>query len=46
LDKELSHAEIEALCTEGSASDIAHRLIHEAESKGGRDNISVIVVKT
>ncbi|MEQ1620947.1 MAG: type VI secretion system-associated protein TagF [Methylococcales bacterium] len=46
LDKELSHAEIAALCTEGSASDIAHRLIHEAESKGGRDNISVIVVKT
>lgn len=45
IDKELSHAEIAALCKTGSADEIAHGLVHEAEGKGGRDNISVIVIK-
>lgn len=46
IDKELGHAEIAELCATGSAEDMAHKLVEEAESKGGRDNISVIVIKT
>lgn len=46
LDKELAHEDIAALCREGSAREITQSLIHEAENRGGRDNISVIVVKT
>ncbi len=45
VDKELSHADIAEYCRAGSAVDIAHRLIAAAEERGGRDNISVIVVK-
>ncbi|MDD1622812.1 MAG: type VI secretion system-associated protein TagF [Methylococcaceae bacterium] len=45
IDKELSHAEIAALCATGTVEEIAHGLVQEAESKGGRDNISVIVIK-
>lgn len=45
IDKELSHADIAAKCAEGSVQDIAERLAHEAENRGGRDNISVIVVR-
>ncbi|QPK63473.1 type VI secretion system-associated protein TagF [Methylomonas sp. LL1] len=46
LDKELSHADIAALCASGTVGEITRRLIREAEKRGGRDNISVIVVKT
>lgn len=45
IDKELSHADIAARCAEGSVQDIAERLVHAAENRGGRDNISVIVVR-
>ncbi len=45
LDKELAHHEIAAFCQTGSPSGIAQRLITEAERRGGRDNISVIVVQ-
>lgn len=45
IDKELSHAEIAASCAAGSARDIAHSLVRQAEDKGGRDNISVIAVR-
>jgi type VI secretion system protein ImpM len=45
LDKELNHEQIEALCGNESAHDLAHKLVNEAEGRGGRDNISVIVVK-
>jgi len=44
LDKELNHADIETFCSAGSVSDIAYCLVREAENRGGRDNISVIVV--
>jgi len=46
LDKELAHDDIAALCGAGTAREIAQSLVHEAEKRGGRDNISVIVVKT
>lgn len=45
LDKELSHADIAQFCSTGSAETITRNLIREAEERGGRDNISVIVVK-
>lgn len=45
IDKELSHDDICALCAKGTAKDIAESLVREAEQRGGRDNISVIVVK-
>lgn len=45
LDKELAHADIAALCSSGSASEISRSLVCEAEARGGRDNISVIVIK-
>ncbi|MGZ4960294.1 MAG: type VI secretion system-associated protein TagF [Methylomonas sp.] len=45
IDKELSHAEIAALCATGSAEEVAHKLVEQAETRGGRDNISVIVVR-
>jgi type VI secretion system protein ImpM len=45
IDKELSHTEIAAMCAAGSAHDIAHALVQQAENRGGRDNISVIVIK-
>ena len=45
LDKELSHADIAGFCSHGSAEEITRNLIQEAENRGGRDNISVIVVK-
>ena len=46
IDKELSHDDIAASCVEGSVQDITERLVHEAEDRGGRDNISVIAVRT
>lgn len=45
LDKELSHADIAGFCSNGSVEEITHKLIQEAERRGGRDNISVIAVK-
>lgn len=45
LDKELSHADIAQLCGNGTVEEITRNLIKEAESRGGRDNISVIVIK-
>lgn len=45
LDKELSHADIASFCSNDSVENITRNLIQEAESRGGRDNISVIVVK-
>ncbi len=45
LDKELSHADIAEICSSGSAETITRNLIQEAENRGGRDNISVIVVR-
>lgn len=45
IDKELAHDDIAGLCSDGSVAEIAERLVHEAENRGGRDNISVIVVK-
>lgn len=45
LDKELTHADIAQFCSLESAEAITRNLIHEAEQRGGRDNISVIVVK-
>lgn len=46
IDKELSHADIAGLCDGGSVKEIAERLVQAAESRGGRDNISAIVVRT
>jgi len=45
LDKELSQADIAGFCASGSVEEITRNLIREAEDRGGRDNISVIVVK-
>lgn len=45
LDKELQHADIAGYCSSSSVEDITRNLINEAETRGGRDNISVIVVK-
>jgi serine/threonine protein phosphatase PrpC len=45
LDKELSRADIADFCNSASVEDITRNLIREAENRGGRDNISVIVVK-
>jgi type VI secretion system protein ImpM len=45
LDKELTHADIAQFCNLESAEAITRNLIQEAEQRGGRDNISVIVVK-
>lgn len=45
LDKELSHADIAGFCSNGTVEDVTRNLILEAESRGGRDNISVIAVK-
>ncbi len=45
LDKELTHTDIAHFCGMGSAETITRNLIREAEERGGRDNISVIVVK-
>lgn len=45
LVKELSDADIAARCALGSPDDIVKQLVHEAEQRGGRDNISVIVIE-
>lgn len=45
LDKELSRADIAGFCNSASVEDITRNLIREAENRGGRDNISVIVIK-
>ena len=45
LDKELTHADIARFCSLESPETITRNLIQEAEQRGGRDNISVIVVK-
>ena len=46
IDKELSHEDIASICAEGDAvHDIVDRLVREAENRGGRDNISAIVVR-
>ncbi len=45
LDKELTGADIALFCKQGSVAEITENLVREAESRGGRDNISVIAVK-
>ena len=45
LDKELTSADIALFCQQGSVAEITENLVREAETRGGRDNISVIVVK-
>jgi type VI secretion system protein ImpM len=44
LIKELADAEIAAFCSAGSPDAIVQNLVREAETRGGRDNISVIAV--
>ncbi|WP_374090059.1 type VI secretion system-associated protein TagF [Methylomicrobium lacus] len=44
LIKELTDADIASFCSQGSPGDIVQNLVREAESRGGRDNISVVVV--
>jgi len=44
LIKELTDADIASFCSQGSPRDIVQNLVREAESRGGRDNISVVVV--
>lgn len=45
IDKELSHNDIADICGIGAVEEIAHSLVEQAEFRGGRDNISVIVIK-
>lgn len=45
IDKELDHEDIARLCVGDSVEGIVRNLIAEAESRGGRDNISAIAVK-
>lgn len=45
LDKELTGADIALFCKEASVAEITDKLVREAETRGGRDNISVVVVK-
>lgn len=45
LDKELSETEIAGLMQTGDCQEVADNLINQALAKGGRDNITVIVVE-
>ncbi|MEC4750114.1 type VI secretion system-associated protein TagF [Methylomicrobium sp. Wu6] len=45
LIKELDDADIAFFCGADSPRDIVQKLVDEAESRGGRDNISVVVVR-
>ncbi|EIC30761.1 MULTISPECIES: type VI secretion system-associated protein TagF [Methylomicrobium] len=44
LIKELADADIIAYCMAGSPEEIVRNLVREAEMRGGRDNISVVIV--
>jgi serine/threonine protein phosphatase PrpC len=45
LDKELSREEIEAVLRERSVEEAAAVLVEQAEARGARDNVTVVVVQ-
>ena len=45
LDKELTREEIESVFIENPKEEIARVLVEQAESRGARDNVTVVIIE-